>query len=255
MQQNSFPIASVIDAAQRKAQLEEQSRQSNNQLMLEGIRSIGTAGKSLYDQKVAMARALAGAQMYAKQNPEVVGENQVAQTAMGPVTNNQTANYDPATGSVTPNQSPVNVSTLASAMLGMAPKDIFDNQVQNRAAKTSEGKLSFDQKMEPQKVANEARRIAAEEANNTLQRTFQMIMGNATIKNNEAERAQAAEKADMEASKAILAAGSPLNPFNPVTFAQKREAMRKLTGGKADSTVHPNSQKLSTPNGTRYTVN
>lgn len=162
--------------------------------MIEGMKAIGHVGQSLYDQKVAMARALAGAQMYAKQNPEVVGENQVAQTAMGPVTNNQTANYDPATGSVTPNQSPVNVSTLASAMLGMAPKDIFDNQVQNRQAKTSEGDLALKQQYKPQELAIQEKVALAQEENNRLQRLYQKIVMDATIKDKETGRAHDAEK-------------------------------------------------------------
>lgn len=40
-----------------------------------------------------------------------------------------------------------------------------------------------------------------------------------------------AHKAKQEASKAVLGAGSPLNPFNPVTYDQKKQALANLSGG------------------------
>lgn len=55
----SFPIASVIDAAQRKAQIEQQARQQGNESLVAGLQSIGQVGQSLYDQKKRVAQSLA----------------------------------------------------------------------------------------------------------------------------------------------------------------------------------------------------
>lgn len=57
--QPSFPIASVIDAAGRNAQLQEQAREAGNKSLIEGLRSIGQVGQSLYDQKKRVAQSLA----------------------------------------------------------------------------------------------------------------------------------------------------------------------------------------------------
>lgn len=57
--QNNFPIASVIDAAQRKAQLENQAQENANQSLIAGLQSIGQVGQSLYDTKKRVAQSLA----------------------------------------------------------------------------------------------------------------------------------------------------------------------------------------------------
>lgn len=57
--QPSFPIASVIDAASRNAQLQAQSREAGNKALIEGLQSIGQVGQSLYDTKKRVAQSLA----------------------------------------------------------------------------------------------------------------------------------------------------------------------------------------------------
>lgn len=222
IQPNSFPIASVIDAAQRNNQLQEQARQAGNQSLIAGLQSIGQVGQSLFDQKVRMAQALAGAKMYAQQNPGLVGDNQVTKTPQGPVTQNQTAAYDPNSGTVMPSK-PMDISTIASAMYGIEPKDIMQNQVQR-------GELALKQKVEPQKIAVEREKALSEIQNAQVMRQIQAMLAGATIKNQAQERAQAAQNSEFEANKTIMAAGSPLNPFNPITFAQKKAAAQALSG-------------------------
>lgn len=55
----SFPIASVIDAAQRKAQLEQQAKIQNATLFDQGLTQIGQVGQSLVDKRMKVAQALA----------------------------------------------------------------------------------------------------------------------------------------------------------------------------------------------------
>ena len=54
-----FPIATVIDAAQRKAQIEQQARQFGQESLIRGLQTIGDAGQVLYDTKKRVAQALA----------------------------------------------------------------------------------------------------------------------------------------------------------------------------------------------------
>lgn len=56
---SNFPIASVIDASQRKAQIEQQARENANQSLIAGLQSIGQVGQSLYDTKKRVAQSLA----------------------------------------------------------------------------------------------------------------------------------------------------------------------------------------------------
>lgn len=56
--QPSFPIASVIDAAGRNAQLQQQAREAGNRSLIEGLQSIGQVGQSLYDTKKRVAQSL-----------------------------------------------------------------------------------------------------------------------------------------------------------------------------------------------------
>lgn len=55
----NFPIASIVDAAQRKAQMEQQNTNQGNQQLLAGLQSIGEIGKSLVDKRLKVAQALA----------------------------------------------------------------------------------------------------------------------------------------------------------------------------------------------------
>lgn len=162
----TFPVASVIDAAQRNNQLQQQAREAGNQSLIAGLQSIGQVGESLYNQKLRMAQALAGAKMYS-QTPEgqqMLGTNQVATGPAGqPVQANQTANYNPETGTATPNQSPLNVTDMATSMLGMSPKDMFENQIQQRAAQTQQGELALKQQTEPKRLAIEQQKTTIEQ--------------------------------------------------------------------------------------------
>lgn len=55
----SFPMASVIEAAQRKAALEQQAQEQGNKSLIEGLQSIGQVGQSLVDKRMKVAQALA----------------------------------------------------------------------------------------------------------------------------------------------------------------------------------------------------
>lgn len=57
--QPSFPISSVIDAASRNAELQEQARQEGNKSILEGLQGIGQVGQSLFDTRKRVAQSLA----------------------------------------------------------------------------------------------------------------------------------------------------------------------------------------------------
>lgn len=163
MTPNAFPVASVIDAAQRNNFLQEQARQAGNSSLISGLQSIGQVGQSIYDQKVRMAQALSGAKMYA-QTPEgqqMLGTNTVAAGPSGqPVTQNQTAAYDPGAGTVTPNQSPVQMKDLQTAMYGESPSNmltqLFERQKQRQQFGLEQQKQAFTEKMEPIKLAQQA---------------------------------------------------------------------------------------------------
>ena len=92
-----FPIASVIDASQRKVQIEQQARQHGQEQLIKGLQTIGQAGESLFQMKKRMAQALAF-----QQSPEVQSllgshpnEASVAQGPLGPVRFDQTAQGAP----------------------------------------------------------------------------------------------------------------------------------------------------------------
>lgn len=55
----SFPIADVINAAQRKSALEQQAKEQGNAQLLQGIQSIGQVGQNLVDKRMKVARSLA----------------------------------------------------------------------------------------------------------------------------------------------------------------------------------------------------
>ncbi len=144
--QPTFPISSVIDAAQRNNALQQQARESANQSLMSSLQTIGQVGQSLYDQKVRMAQALAGAKMYA-QTPEgqqMLAPTTTSQTTQAPVMRSQTAAYDPTSGVVAPNTgmagvgtmappqttttskpSPIDMGTLQTAMYGESPSNML----------------------------------------------------------------------------------------------------------------------------------
>lgn len=159
----TFPVASVIDAAQRNNQLQLAAQQAGQQSLIQGLQSIGQVGQSLYDQKMKMAQALAASKLYA-QTPEgqqMMGTNPVTSSPSGqPVTQNQTAAFNPATGSVTPNQSPVNAGTLQTAFMGESPSNLltqlYERQKQRQEFGLQQQKQAFTEKIEPQKLAQQA---------------------------------------------------------------------------------------------------
>lgn len=55
----TFPLTSIIDAAQRKAQLEQQAYQNGQEQLLQGLKSVGQVGQSLFEQKRKIAQSLA----------------------------------------------------------------------------------------------------------------------------------------------------------------------------------------------------
>lgn len=235
--QNNFPISTVVNAAQRKAELDNQTTLAQSKLINDSLGVIGQVGKSLFDQRVRVAQALASAHLYA-QTPEgkqALGTNQVAQTAQGPVTQNQTASYDPNSGSVTPLQSPVDVRTIATAMYGMDPKDVFQNQIQNRLASTQQGELALKQQTEPQKISIEGQKALAEVQNAQVMRQIQAMLAAATVKNQAQERTQAAQNADFEANKEV----SKHFILHPIDAYKASQAMTAT--GQGNGTAQPQS--------------
>lgn len=122
-----FPVASVIEAASRNARLQAEARQAGNESLIAGMQSIGQVGQSLYETKKRMAQSLAAAKLLGQteEGQRLLGTNQVSSTRQGPVTKNQTAAFDPETGSVTPNQPAFTEQTLATAIEGVSPKDLL----------------------------------------------------------------------------------------------------------------------------------
>lgn len=57
--QNNFPVADVINAAQRKGQLENETTLKQSQMLNDSLTAIGGVAKSLHDQKQRVAQALA----------------------------------------------------------------------------------------------------------------------------------------------------------------------------------------------------
>lgn len=60
----NFPVASIVEAAQRKAQMEEQNRTQGNQQFVQGLQAIGGIGQSLVDKRLKVAQALALGRQY-----------------------------------------------------------------------------------------------------------------------------------------------------------------------------------------------
>lgn len=90
--QQSFPISEVINASQRKAELEQKFKNQNTELLNSSLEKIGTIGASLLDRRKRMAQA-----MLLSQQPEVKdmlsgGDRQVTTGPTGqPVRIDQTA--------------------------------------------------------------------------------------------------------------------------------------------------------------------
>jgi hypothetical protein len=207
MQPNAFPIASVIDAAQRNNALQLQARTQGQQSLIEGMKAIGQVGQSLYDQKMRIAQALAQADIYKKNHPELFNKVETVTKSQAPINRNETASFDPSTGAVTPNTGMSGVAgqvpltrrvesngsfsipdkTLQDAFMGMTANDFFDNQVQNRAAKTGEADLAFKEKYKPQELAIDAKRASTDEM-------LRMILAN--IESGKAKEDKAKNKVD-----------------------------------------------------------
>lgn len=68
-----FPIASIVDAAQRKAQIEQQAREYGQQQLQKGFETIGQAGQALIDSKKRMAQALTLGQQFGMTPQETAG--------------------------------------------------------------------------------------------------------------------------------------------------------------------------------------
>lgn len=181
MQQN-FPIASVINAAQQNAVLQQRAREQGNQDLIQGLQSIGQVGTTLIQRRQQMAQALAGAKMYAN-TPEgqqmltptistapAPVQPSVTQGLRGPVTPGQTASFDSETGATTPNQpamqttstpSPVTPQDLVTAFIGESPSNmltqLFERQKQRQQYGLEQQKQAFNEKMEPLKLAQQER--------------------------------------------------------------------------------------------------
>lgn len=275
--QNNFPISSVIDAASRNAQLQQQALQAGNQSLVAGLTSIGQVGQSLYNQKLQMAQALAGAKMYA-QTPEgqaMLSPTTTSTTTRAPVMRNQTAAYDPTTGSVTPNAglsgvgatipqtqttttpAPLKLQDIATAMLGESPSAIqqqaFDRQKQNQQFGLEQRKQALAEQIEPKKV--------------NLEASIQSML--AGIKGQEAgTQATHVSNQDIDSllqRRADLSKDLPTGWWNSINNDKAEEAKQQIAGidsqlkakgysGDATKTKSSGGQFV-TPNGTSYSFN
>jgi len=135
--QNNFPMAAVIDAAQRNNALQEQAREAGNKSLIAGLQSIGKVGETIVDRRMAMAQALAMAK-WAQANG-LLGNNAIvpagpqSQTdqdyAAGPVDMNQLpgqAGTAPAGPQAPIAPQGIDLNTAATAFMGASPKDLLD---------------------------------------------------------------------------------------------------------------------------------
>ncbi len=173
--QPTFPIAGVADLIANRPVKEAQMRVQQQQQLVQGLQGFGAGVQSLVARRQAMAQALAGAQIYANtpEGKQMMAPTQTTQQV--PVMRNQTAAYDPASGSVTPNTgatgvgattpqttttpSPVNQGTLATAFYGDKPSDLlnqlYERQKQAQQFGLEQRKQALAEKIEPQKLAGE----------------------------------------------------------------------------------------------------
>lgn len=120
----SFPISSVVDAAQRKAQIEQQSQQMGNQQLAQGLQAVGQIGQSLFEQKQKVAQALALGKMLA-------GDTPPSTSAVGSIGGNQIIPAQTAEGA--PNAAPMpndgrpspKAMSIANAVMGSDPKALL----------------------------------------------------------------------------------------------------------------------------------
>lgn len=158
----AFPTAGVAELIANRPFKEQQMRAQQQEQLVSGLKDFGAGVQSLVARRQAMAQALAGAQMYG-QTPEgkaLLGTNQVAQGPRGtPVTQNQTASYNPMTGKAISNQSPVTQGTLATAFYGDKPSDLmnqlFERQKNAQQYGLDQRKQALAENIEPKKLALE----------------------------------------------------------------------------------------------------
>lgn len=283
MQQN-FPIASVIDAAVRNKALNQQAQQQNQENLIQGINAIGSVGQSLYNRKVAMAQALAGAKMYAN-TPE--GQQMLAPTstttAIPPtVTQNQTAAYDPTSGSLTPNvspttapapqnapvatlpkmtsttttPSPIGMNDLQTAFLGEKPSDVMNQLFQRAKERQQMGiedrKQTLAEQTEPQKLANEYQ----------LQKILAGFTGQQRA--TEAMHVTNEDTDSLLARRADLAKDLPTGYWNSINNEKAESAKQQIAlidyalakkGYRGSTTQKSPDSSYQTPGGVSYTVN
>ncbi len=120
MQPNAFPIASVIDAASKNAQLQEQAREAGNQSLIAGLKSIGDIGQSLYDTKHRIAQSLAIGQQIGI--PENLSRTMTPEQLLELDKNSRWVNRNLAS-TIDPTQ----VIGLRDAMLGKSPPIVPGN--------------------------------------------------------------------------------------------------------------------------------
>lgn len=190
--QPNFPVASIAELYANRPVKEAAIRAQQQQQLVQGLQTFGQGVDSIANRRIQMAQALAAAHLFSgtPSGQEVLGTNQVSTAGQMPVIKNQTASYDATTGSVTPNKGSATMGDLQTVMMGVEPKDFLANM-------TAQKQLSF----EPQKLAIEARKAAAEEENNKIQRLIQGMLANNTIQNQAKERQQAQENAQLDANK------------------------------------------------------
>lgn len=121
-----FPSAEVINAMQQAPLLQQKLNQQKQDQILQTMQAFGQAAQSISERKRRMAAAMTLAQNPGVQSTLSGNDNQVATVGGQPVTQGQTAAYDPTNGQVTPNaQGPLSASQIEPLLPEAANSDYF----------------------------------------------------------------------------------------------------------------------------------
>lgn len=266
--QNNIPMAAVIQAAQQNAQRQLEATTMGNNSLVQGLQSIGQVGQGLLDRRRAMAQALAGAQYIAAKNPELFQPSTT--TNQVPVPQDQTASYDKNTGMLSPNtgnasavatrgqnvttQPPLDIHTMATALLGTPFNDLLktgfeqhkldvDTGLRNKEINQQGQIASVLAGIGQQKATTEATHAGTEDIDTLLQRRIELtksLPGLLAGLLPDSDQAKAARQQIADIDTQLKAKG------------YRGSA---ISGGIPSSGQGINSQKFTTSNGTRFTVN
>jgi hypothetical protein len=182
--QPTFPIAGVADLIAKRHYLEQQMRAQQQQQLVEGLQGFGTGVQSLVNRRIAMAQALAQAQVFGQTDAgkQMLAPTTTTDTQQMPVMRGQTAQGTDAQGNPLPAPIPnagitgvgatrpqttttstpssIDTNTLARAFMGAPPESpanmltqMFERQKQAQEFGLQQRKQAFEEKFKPQQLA------------------------------------------------------------------------------------------------------